>query len=148
MRSPSFVRSAISRISSTSPKTSITYAAPRDHQISGSPPRRGSVKRAIDDALKAGWSAAAIKGFFDGAAISPVLTAHPTEVRRKSMMNRERAIADLLDRRERTTWTPDEIVEIDAKLARAVQVLWHTNLLRQTKLTVLDEVLNGLSYYD
>ena len=120
----------------------------RDHQISGSPPRRGSVKRAIDDALKAGWSAAAIKGFFDGAAISPVLTAHPTEVRRKSMMNRERAIADLLDRRERTTWTPDEIVEIDAKLARAVQVLWHTNLLRQTKLTVLDEVSNGLSYYD
>jgi phosphoenolpyruvate carboxylase len=57
-------------------------------------------------------------------------------------------IADLLDRRERVQLTPEEVVASDEALRREVLTLWQTNLLRNTKLTVLDEVANGLSFYD
>ena len=86
--------------------------------------------------------------FFGDAQVSPVLTAHPTEVRRKSTMDREMEIAALLDRRERMKLTPEEAEASDEQLRRAVLTLWQTNLLRRTKLTVLDEVANGLSFYD
>ena len=86
--------------------------------------------------------------FFETAQVSPVLTAHPTEVRRKSTIDREMEIAALLDRRERVQLTPEEAEASDEQLRRAVLTLWQTNLLRRTKLTVLDEVANGLSFYD
>ena len=57
-------------------------------------------------------------------------------------------IAALLDRRERVQLTPEEAEASDEQLRRAVLTLWQTNLLRRTKLTVLDEVANGLSFYD
>ena len=120
----------------------------RHHAMSGSKPRRGTIADALDRAFAAGLDAGAVRAFFDAAQISPVLTAHPTEVRRQSMMHREIAIADLIARRERTDLTPDEHREIEDRLARAVLVLWQTNLLRQTRLDVMDEVANGLSYFD
>ena len=89
-----------------------------------------------------------LQAFFDSALVSPVLTAHPTEVRRKSTIDREMEIAALLDRRERMEFTPEELAASDEQLRREVLTLWQTNLLRQTKLRVLDEVANGLSYYD
>ena len=120
----------------------------RAHDIAGSPPRPGTIALALGHAADAGLSAADLQAFFNDALVSPVLTAHPTEVRRKSTMHREMAIADLIDQRERDSWTPEEAQEIDAKIDRAVLTLWQTNLLRQTKLDVEDEVDNGLSYYD
>ncbi|MAN80162.1 MAG: phosphoenolpyruvate carboxylase, partial [Magnetovibrio sp.] len=60
----------------------------RHHAIAGSKPRRGTIANALSRAAKAGHSAADLKAFFDAAQISPVLTAHPTEVRRRSMMRR------------------------------------------------------------
>ena len=103
---------------------------------------------ALSHARQAGISPADLRRFFKDALVSPVLTAHPTEVRRKSTMDREMEIAALLDRRERVQMTPDEIVAADEQLRREVLTLWQTNLLRRTKLTVLDEVANGLSFYD
>ncbi len=120
----------------------------RAHDIAGSPPRAGTIAHALDAATGDGMSKADLEAFFNGALVSPVLTAHPTEVRRRSTMGRELAIADLIDKRGRGQWTPEEAAEIDAKLQRAILVLWQTNLLRQTKLAVEDEVQNGLSYYD
>jgi len=120
----------------------------RSHDIAGDPPRRGTIARALIQAAEAGLSPSALVDFFDDATICPVLTAHPTEVRRKSTMNREIAIAGLLDQRGRGDWTPEERQEIDDKLGRTILVAWQTNLLRQSRLTVMDEVENGLSYYD
>ena len=120
----------------------------RAHDIAGSPPRPGSIVHALDIATNAGMTRNDLEAFFDTALISPVLTAHPTEVRRRSTMGREMAIADLIDMRSRGSLTPEEAEDITAKLQRAVLVLWQTNMLRQTKLTVEDEVRNGLSYYD
>ncbi len=120
----------------------------RAHAIAGSPPRPGSVAHALARMLEAGWQADDIATFLNDALISPVLTAHPTEVRRQSTMRRELQMAELLDKLDRGGWTDEERQEILDKLRRAVLGLWETNLLRQTKLTVLDEVENGLSYYD
>ncbi len=115
---------------------------------SGQAPRVGTLAEAVGRALTAGNTVTALRAFFDGALVSPVLTAHPTEVRRKSTMDREMEIARLLEYRERTQLVPAEEEDVAERLSRAVLTLWQTNLLRRTKLTVLDEVANGLSFYD
>jgi phosphoenolpyruvate carboxylase len=111
-------------------------------------PRPNVLTQTLAHARTAGFSAAELRRFLGQAQVSPVLTAHPTEVRRKSTIDREMEIAALLDRRERVQLTPDEVEASDEQLRRAVLTLWQTNLLRRTKLTVLDEVSNGLSFYD
>nr|WP_041757474.1 phosphoenolpyruvate carboxylase [Bradyrhizobium sp. ORS 278] len=108
----------------------------------------GMLAATLAHAKSAGFDAAELRKFFSTALVSPVLTAHPTEVRRKSTMDREMEVAMLLDRRERMQLTPEEREANDEALRRAVLTLWQTNLLRRTKLTVLDEVTNGLSFYD
>jgi phosphoenolpyruvate carboxylase len=108
----------------------------------------GTLGRTLAHARDAGVSVGELRRFFGEALVSPVLTAHPTEVRRKSTIDREMEIAAALDWRERVQLTPQEIEASDEQLRRAVQTLWQTNLLRRTKLTVLDEVANGLSFYD
>ena len=120
----------------------------RARSAAGAAPRPGTLAQTLAHAREAGFSAADLRRFFKEALVSPVLTAHPTEVRRKSTIDREMEIAALLDRRERVQLTPEEIEASDEQLRREVLTLWQTNLLRRTKLTVLDEVANGLSFYD
>ncbi len=111
-------------------------------------PRAGALAETLAHAQAAGIAPAELRRFFEGALVSPVLTAHPTEVRRKSTMDREMEIAALLDRRERVQLTAEEAEASDEQLRREILTLWQTNLLRRTKLTVLDEVANGLAFYD
>ncbi len=120
----------------------------RAQDMAGASPRPGTLGCALIRASEAGIDADALRAFFAKALVSPVLTAHPTEVRRKSTIDREMEIASVLDVRERTQMTADEIAVSDEQLRRAIVTLWQTNLLRRTKLTVLDEVANGLSFYD
>jgi phosphoenolpyruvate carboxylase len=119
----------------------------RAHQRAGSAPRPGTIQYAMRRAGAAGIGPAEIRQFFDTALVSPVLTAHPTEVRRKSTLTREMEIAALLDWSDRIR-TAEETAEAEQKIRCAILTLWQTSLLRQTKLTVLDEVTNGISYYD
>jgi len=120
----------------------------RAHLIAGSPPRKGSLAHAIYAVFDAGVSAAELADFFRHAVVSPVLTAHPTEVQRKSVLNCQMVIARLLDERTRMQLTAEEARENDEALRRAILTLWQTRMLRNSKLSVLDEVENGLSYYD
>jgi phosphoenolpyruvate carboxylase len=120
----------------------------RAQKLAGGPPPPTTVAGAIGRARAAGIGATDLRRFFADAQISPVLTAHPTEVRRKSTIDREMAIAALLDQRERMQLTPEEFEATEEQLRREVLTLWKTNLLRRTKLTVADEVANGLSFYD
>ena len=120
----------------------------RARSSAGGTPSPGTLPLTLAHARTAGISAAELRKFFSEALISPVLTAHPTEVRRKSTIDREMQVAALLDRRERVQLTPEESEASDEQLRREVLTLWQTNLLRRTKLTVLDEVANGLSFYD
>jgi len=120
----------------------------RVNSKAGGAPIPGTLALTLSHARAAGISAADLRKFFGTALVSPVLTAHPTEVRRKSTIDREMEIAALLDRRERVQLTSEELAASDEQLRRAVLTLWQTNILRRTKLTVLDEVANGLSFYD
>jgi phosphoenolpyruvate carboxylase len=120
----------------------------RQSSKAGEPPRPETLARTLLHARTAGISATNLRKFFASALVSPVLTAHPTEVRRKSTIDREMEIAAVLDQRERAQLTPEELAGSDEQLRRAVLTLWQTNLLRRTRLTVLDEVANGLSFYD
>ncbi len=80
--------------------------------------------------------------------VSPVLTAHPTEVRRKTVLDRVGRIADLLDLRSRLA--PDagpERDDVDERLSLEVLALWQTAILRLSKLRVRDEINESLGYY-
>lgn len=120
----------------------------RENDIADAAPRVGTLARSLARASDAGIGPDELLEFFSKALVSPVLTAHPTEVRRKSTIDREMEIASVLGARERIAMTPAEMDASDVQLRRAVVTLWQTNLLRRTKLTVLDEVANGLSFYD
>lgn len=120
----------------------------RAHAIAGSEPRVGTMSHALGRAREAGVQPDALQAFFNEALVSPVLTAHPTEVRRASTLDRELEISRLLDELERIELTPEERAERLEQLRRAVVTLWQTPLLRRTKLTVRDEVVNGLAYWD
>ena len=92
---------------------------------------------------------ATLQALFDTILVSPVLTAHPTEVRRKSVLDREEEVAQLLAERDRHAADAARSSQrADNALSRAILTLWQTSLLRRGKPTVVDEVANGLSYYD
>ena len=119
----------------------------RAHEIAGSPPREGSVALALQRVRQAGVAGSRLTGFFSRALIAPVLTAHPTEVQRKSMLDCQREVARLLAERDRAAFTPDEQRANEEALRRVILTLWQTRILRTTRLTVNDEIENGLAFY-
>jgi len=90
----------------------------------------------VADRLDAGRA----RAFLREALLAPVLTAHPTEVRRKSIIDRDAAISALL--RERQPWCE---AEVDARLKREIRILWQTRMLRSVRIHVTDEIKNALS---
>jgi len=107
--------------------------------------QEGSLALTLQRLKKAGIAPTEVVRTLAGAHISPVLTAHPTEVQRKSILDAERAIAHLLAEREQLL--PRDHADFEAQLRARVTQLWQTRLLRFTKLTVADEIENALSYY-
>ncbi len=120
----------------------------RQAEIAGERPADGSLVRALDRAGAAGVGPEALCDFFNVAAVVPVLTAHPTEVQRKSVRDLEMEIERLLRARERSQLTPRERAASDEAVRRAVLGLWQTRMLRLEKLDVIDEVANGLSFFE
>ncbi len=120
----------------------------RAHALAGSPPREGSLVHSVQRARDAGIDAPRLASFFASAEVRPVLTAHPTEVQRKSILDCQWKIARLLDERDRSQLTPEEHEEHEEAIRRAVLTLWQTRMLRRAKLSVMDEVANALSFYD
>src|SRR5260221_7611772 len=116
----------------------------RAHAFAGSPPQSGSVAHAFDRLREAGVPPAALRAFFADALVSPVLTAHPTEVQRKSILDCEREIVRLLQWRDRVHFTPDEAGEFDRGLYRQVLALWQTPKLPLSKLQGKDQIDKGL----
>lgn len=119
----------------------------RAHRRAGSPPQLGSLRNALDTLTARGITPAQIKGWLAEALVSPVLTAHPTEVQRKSVLDCEREIAHLLAALETSDLLPEEEAETLTALQRSVLQLWQTAMLRLARLRVIDEIENGLSFY-
>lgn len=120
----------------------------RSHDIAGDPPKRGTMANALTRAMEAGIGVDELQAFFADAHVTPVLTAHPTEVRRKSTMRHELTLAALLAKRGNADLTPSEHKDLEADMRRTILALWQTGMLRYSRLTVNDEVSNGLTYYD
>jgi phosphoenolpyruvate carboxylase len=115
--------------------------------------RRGDVQDGSLDAAFArlrasGHTSKTILKTLKSAYISPVLTAHPTEVQRKSILDAERAIAGILIARDAPDLIARERQALDLQLRARVTQLWQTRLLRYTKLQVADEIENALSYFE
>ena len=116
----------------------------------------GSLTRTFEKLKAAGVSSQAIAKALSRSHVSPVLTAHPTEVQRKSILDAERKIAQLLAQRDDIVRSPRGLDAMTAReqadnelhLRALVLQLWQTRLLRFTKLTVSDEIENSLSYYE
>ena len=122
--------------------------------------QEGSIEVALARLRWAGISPDTIADTLATSFVSPVLTAHPTEVQRKSILDAERDIAQLLGARDdikvkaatvnanKDALTPRELAANESHMRARVLQLWQTRLLRFTKLTVADEVENALSYYE
>ncbi len=119
----------------------------RAHLKAGSAPKDGSLLLALERIEAKHISKETLQAFLDNALISPVLTAHPTEVQRKSILDCQLIISRLLSDRDRVEMTPDELADNEETLHRFVLILWQTRMLRTTKLTVYDEIKNGLEFY-
>nr|WP_254226090.1 phosphoenolpyruvate carboxylase [Burkholderia multivorans] len=119
----------------------------RIHALAGSAPQPGTVAHALDKLKTTGnASKRVLQRFFDDALIVPVLTAHPTEVQRKSILDAQHDIARLLAERDQEL-TARERQHNEAMLRARVTALWQTRMLRDARLTVGDEIENALSYY-
>jgi len=106
----------------------------------------GSLAHCFRRLHRAGVSPGEVSRMLAAAYLSPVLTAHPTEVQRKSILDAERAIADLIGLRDELRTDRERSLNEAALRARVVQ-LWQTRMLRYARLTVADEIENALSYY-
>lgn len=104
------------------------------------------VAAVLDRLADEGIDKAAVMALLDHALVAPVLTAHPTEVRRKSMIDHRNRIAQLMAYRDRgLEATPDGDL-VDEAIVRQVTLLWETRVLRRERLYVTDEVETALSY--
>ena len=125
--------------------------------------QEGSIEVALARLRWAGIAPKTIANTLARSFVSPVLTAHPTEVQRKSILDAERDIAQLLTARDdikaraqavspaiaaKDALSPRELAANEAQLRARVMQLWQTRLLRFSKLTVVDEIENALSYYE
>jgi len=119
----------------------------RAHLKAGSAPKGGSLPLALKRLQEKQIGKKTLQTFLDNALISPVLTAHPTEVQRKSILDCQLSISRLLSERDRMDMTPDDFAENEETLHRFVLILWQTRMLRTAGLTVRDEINNGLEYY-
>jgi len=119
----------------------------RAHLKAGSAPKNGSLPLALKRIEEKRINKKNLQAFLDSALISPVLTAHPTEVQRKSILDCQLIISRLLSDRDRVDMTPDDLAENEEALHRFVLILWQTRMLRTARLTVRDEIKNGLEYY-
>jgi phosphoenolpyruvate carboxylase len=109
----------------------------RAHAEAGSPRRPGSFSHALEQVR--GLDPGKLMDWFAHAHVSPVLTAHPTEVQRQSILDCEREIARLLSQAD----SPERTEALHAEILR----LWLTAMLRRAKLAVADEVANGIAYF-
>ena len=118
----------------------------REHHERQGHLQEGSLSMTLERLAAADIRAADIARTLGAAYISPVLTAHPTEVQRKSILDAERAIAELVEQRD-AMHTARELAENEALIRARVTQIWQTRMLRTAKLTVGDEIENALSYY-
>ena len=119
----------------------------RFHRSHGSQPQVGSVAATLDHLFAEGVDGTRIAALVDELRVVPVITAHPTEVRRQTVLDLLADVAAILTARtDLPVGSPDR-VDLDARLGVLVLTLWQTAVLRMSKLRVTDEINEALRYY-
>jgi phosphoenolpyruvate carboxylase len=109
---------------------------------------QGTFPETLNTLVKQGHNAQEIVALLAGFCVSPVLTAHPTEVQRKSVLVAEREIAALVTQYGNGAAAQlAQALEYELRLKAHITQIWQTRLLRFSKLTVSDEINNALTYY-
>lgn len=119
----------------------------RFHRIHHSTAQPGSLDATFERLRSIGVDADEVAGVIDALSVSPVITAHPTEVRRQTILDVLREIAEVLDERNQLDANDPAIEDIDARLGVNILLLWQTAILRLSKLRVRDEINEALRYY-
>ena len=119
------------------------------HQLeSDVPPQRGSLRGTLRALREAGHAPESIRAMLAAVQITPVFTAHPTEIARRSVMFKRRRISDLLERLDRIPVTGDTLDALEADLLAEITALWQTDDVRALRPTVRDEIRMALDYYE
>ena len=96
-----------------------------------------------------GLSGEALADAVRSLRIELVLTAHPTEIVRRTLLQSHRRIADVLARRDRPDLTPEESADAAlAALRREIAIVWQTDEVRDRTVSPLDEVRGGLAVFE
>lgn len=104
------------------------------------------IAHALSRLAQAGVDRDAVAALLEDALVAPVLTAHPTEVRRKSMIDHRNSIAELMALKDRGLEETADGDRIDDAITHQIALLWQTRVLRRERLYVADEVETALSY--
>src|ERR1700733_12424072 len=112
-----------------------------------SAPLPGSFHGTVRRMKQAGISAETALAALRRVMVTPVFTAHPTEVARQTVLLKRRRIAEQLERLDRLPLTVDEALRCEQIIHAEISALWQTDEVRQTKPTVDDEIRMGLRYF-
>ena len=116
-------------------------------RVRGETEVQGTFASLIAEAASQGTSAEEMRGLFVSTRIRPVITAHPTEAKRVTVLEKHRRIYRLLVELEQPRWTARERARIIDKLRDEIALLWMTGELRLEKPTVDQEVAWGLHFF-
>jgi phosphoenolpyruvate carboxylase len=111
-------------------------------------PMSETIAQAVRRLRQEGLSADDMRALLANLFISPVLTAHPTEAKRRTVMAKLSAIAAALDELARTSRLPSEREAITNRIREEIVVLWQSDETRDRRPTVLDEVRNVLYFFE
>jgi phosphoenolpyruvate carboxylase len=112
------------------------------------PPQRGDLRGTLRRLREAGISAAEAHDLLKKICISPVFTAHPTEVARRSVMFKRRRISDILEQLDRIPVPDPHLEALERDLIAEITSLWQTDDVRSARPTVRDEIRMALDYYE
>jgi phosphoenolpyruvate carboxylase len=111
------------------------------------PPLSGSFRGTLLRMKEVGLSAETAVAALSLITITPVFTAHPTEVARQTVLLKRRRIAQQLERLDRLPLTDEGAVDCENNIRAEVTSLWQTDEVRMAKPTVDDEIRMGLRYF-
>jgi phosphoenolpyruvate carboxylase len=111
-------------------------------------PQRGSLRGTLRRLRAAGFSRELTLALLEQICITPVFTAHPTEVARRSVMFKRRSISDLLEKLDNIPLPETELDALEASLLAEITALWQTDDVRHARPTVRDEMQMALDYYE
>ena len=118
------------------------------HISNGEPPRDGDLARTWEKIEDSGDSEAGWAALRRTARVVPVLTAHPTETRRRSVFHITRRITALMRERDKLDDGSAERADIELDIRRQVLLLWDTAIIRSQRPRIEDEILTGLQYHE